>query len=74
MRYIQAECPQLRVIILSVHDDPVVIREITAAGTAGYVLQSRAVTDLIPIIEQVLVGNGYILADVSAYDLRPKHR
>ncbi len=43
-------------------------------GAAGYVLQSRVMTDLIPIIEQVLVGNGDILPDASAYDLPPKHR
>ncbi len=30
--------------------------------------------DLIPVIEHVLVGNGYILPDASAYDLPPKHR
>ena len=50
------------------------IGEIIAANAAGYVLQNRAVTDLIPIIEQILVGNGYILADASAYDLPPNHR
>ncbi len=30
--------------------------------------------DLIPVIEHVLVGNGDILPDASAYDLLPKHR
>ncbi len=50
------------------------MREFIAASAAGYVLQSRAMTDLNPVIEHVLVGNGYILPDVSAYDLLPKHR
>ena len=55
-------------------DGAVVIRKIIAAGAAGYVLQSRVVTVLIPVIEQALVGNRYILPDVSGYDLPPNHR
>ncbi len=43
-------------------------------GAAGCVLQSRAVTDFIAVIEHVLVGNNYILPDVSGYGLPPKHR
>jgi len=57
MKRLRAECPELKIIILSVHDDPVVIREVMAAGAVGYVLKSRAATDLIPVIEHVLVGN-----------------
>ena len=57
IKHVRAECPELKIIILSVHDDPVVIREVMAAGAAGYVLKSRAATDLIPVIERVLVGN-----------------
>ncbi len=72
MKRLRAECPELKIIILSVHDDPVVIREVMAAGAAGYVLKSRAATDLIPVIEHVLVGKNYILPNVPGCDLPPK--
>ncbi len=61
-------------IILSVRDEAEVVRAFVAKGAAEYVLQSRAVTDFNAIIEHVLVCNGYILPDASAYDLPPKHR
>jgi DNA-binding NarL/FixJ family response regulator len=57
MKHVLAECPELKIIVLSVHDDSVVIREVMATGAAGYVLKSRAATDLVPVIEHVLVGN-----------------
>ena len=59
---------------MGVHDEAVVIRKIIAAGAVGYVLQSQVVTVLIPVIEQALVDNRYILPDVSGYDLPPNHR
>ncbi len=38
---VQVECRELRVIILSVHDEAVVVREFIATGAAENVLQSR---------------------------------
>ena len=70
MRHPEAECPQLRVISLSVHDQAIVIREIIAAAAAGYVLQSRTMA----VIDHVLVGSSDILPDVSAQPLPPQHR
>jgi DNA-binding NarL/FixJ family response regulator len=44
----------LRVIVLSVHDEPTVAEEMLRAGAAAYVLKRSAATDLIPAIRSVM--------------------
>ncbi len=51
---------ELRVIILSVHDEPLVVQECLAAGAKGFVLKRAAVDDLIPAVEAVLKGDTYV--------------
>jgi DNA-binding NarL/FixJ family response regulator len=48
--------PDLRLIVLSVHDEPTVAGQMLSAGVAGYVLKRNAVTDLIPAVTEVLRG------------------
>lgn len=52
--------PEIKVIILSSHDEKSVIDDVMAAGVEGFVLKHRAVIDLIPAIRGVLQGNKYI--------------
>jgi DNA-binding NarL/FixJ family response regulator len=52
--------PELRFIILSVHDEPVVVDECLAAGARGFVLKRTASTDLLAAVEAVLKGGTYI--------------
>lgn len=52
--------PSTKLIILSVHDEPVVINECMDAGSAGFVLKRSAVDDLVPAIKAVLQGSTYI--------------
>jgi DNA-binding NarL/FixJ family response regulator len=54
--------PDLRLIVLSVHDEPTVVRQMLSAGVAGFVLKRSAGTDLIPAIEAVLRGRVYVSA------------
>ncbi len=58
--------PELRVIILSVHDEPVAVQECLAAGAKGFVLKRTAVDDLIPAVEAVLSGETYVSPSVQA--------
>ncbi len=62
VRQIKDRFPDLRFIMLSVHDEPTVIREVLAAGSAGLVLKRAAGTDLIPAVEEVLEGHTYVSA------------
>lgn len=59
-RRLKIRHPKLKVIILSVHDEATVVKEILAAGTGGFVLKRSAATDLVPAVREVLEGGTYI--------------
>jgi len=59
--------PGLRIIVLSVHDEPTVVGQLLSAGVVGFVLKRAAATDLIPAIEEVFRGNTYICPAVRAH-------
>jgi len=59
-RRIKQQHPNLKTIILSVHDEPTVVNEALAAGASGFVLKRAAATDLIPAVREVLQGRPYI--------------
>jgi DNA-binding NarL/FixJ family response regulator len=52
--------PDLRLIVLSVHDEPTVVGQLLSAGVAGFVLKRSAATDLIPAVKEVLRGGTYL--------------
>jgi DNA-binding NarL/FixJ family response regulator len=52
--------PNVKVIILSLHDEKAVRDDVMAAGVEGFVLKHRAVVDLIPAIRGVLQGGKYV--------------
>jgi DNA-binding NarL/FixJ family response regulator len=64
-RALKKNFPQIRVIILSVHDEKSVMDEVMATGVEGFVLKHRAVIDLIPAIRGVMQGCRYISPDVN---------
>ncbi len=49
-------CPGLKVIVLSVHDEPNVRRAALAAGADAFVLKRSIVTDLLPAVDLVRDG------------------
>jgi DNA-binding NarL/FixJ family response regulator len=57
--------PALRLIVLSVHDEPTVIGHMLSAGVAGFVLKRAAATDLILAVKEVLQGKVYVSAAVQ---------
>ncbi len=59
-RWLKSRHPDLKFIILSVHDEPTVVDEVLDAGASGFVLKRSAVTDLIPAIREVLQGRSYV--------------
>jgi DNA-binding NarL/FixJ family response regulator len=52
--------PDLRLIVLSVHDEPTVATLIRNGGAAGFVLKRHAAADLPPAIHEVLRGGTYV--------------
>jgi two-component system response regulator DegU len=61
-RQITRSWPDVRVVILSAHDDPVFIETAVDAGASAYVVKLSAYQDLIPAVEEVLAGRTYIPA------------
>jgi DNA-binding NarL/FixJ family response regulator len=59
-RLLQRLNPDLKTIILSVHDEQTVVDECLAGGTKGFVLKRSASTDLLAAVEAVLKGGTYI--------------
>ena len=57
--------PELRFIVLSVHDEKTVVDECLSAGASGFVLKRTAVTDLIPAVEAVLKGGTYVSPSIE---------
>jgi DNA-binding NarL/FixJ family response regulator len=64
-RRVRAECPEVRVLILSMHTDPGYVREAMQAGTAGYVLKDAGVEELELAIRAALRGERYLDPRVS---------
>jgi DNA-binding NarL/FixJ family response regulator len=60
VRLLQRLNPELKSIILSVHDEQTVVDECLAAGAKGFVLKRTASTDLLAAVEAVLKGGTYI--------------
>ena len=57
--------PELKLTVLSIHDEPTVVKEVMASGAAGFVLKRSAATDLIPAVEEVFQGRTYISPSVN---------
>ena len=57
---LKRECPQVRVLALTVYEDKSYLRQMLDAGASGYVLK-RAVTDeLVRAIRTVAAGDSYV--------------
>ena len=52
--------PDLKLILLSVHDEPVAAQRMLEMGAAAFVLKRSATTDLLPAIEKVLGGATFV--------------
>jgi DNA-binding NarL/FixJ family response regulator len=59
-RLIKQHCPATKVIVVSVHDDPTVVKEVVNSGAEGFVLKRRTVVDLIPALREVCRGRRYV--------------
>ena len=57
---LRQECPTVRVLALTVHEDRGYIRQLLAAGAAGYVLKRAAAEELIHAIRVVADGGVYL--------------
>jgi two-component system response regulator NreC len=57
---IKSQFPDLRILILTVHEDEALLREAIRVGAAGYVLKRAAETELISAIRAIMGGVLYV--------------
>lgn len=59
------ECPEVRVVILSMHDNEEYIWRAMRAGAAGFLLKKAATTELGTAIQQVMKGENYLCREIA---------
>ncbi len=59
-RKINSQFPDLRILILTVHEDEALLREAIKAGASGYVLKRAAEAELISAIRAIVGGGLYV--------------
>jgi DNA-binding NarL/FixJ family response regulator len=57
-------CPGVKLILLSVHDEPSACRAAIAAGADGFVLKRSIGTELLTAIDAVMAGQTFISAGI----------
>ena len=57
---LKQKCPQTKILVLTMHDDPQYLRQALKNGAAGYVLKKAADTELLLAIHAILRGGVYI--------------
>jgi two-component system response regulator NreC len=67
---VRRECPDVKVVVLTMHDDEAYVRLARLAGAAGFVLKKSLATELIKAIHTVQNGKTYF----PAMDLPPPRR
>jgi DNA-binding NarL/FixJ family response regulator len=64
-RLLQA-CPGLRVLMLSMYDNPAYVREALRAGARGYVLKDSPAEETVAAIRAVMAGETFVAAALAA--------
>ncbi len=57
---IKPQFPDLRILVLTIHDDEALLKAALKAGASGYILKHAAETELISAIHSILRGDLYI--------------
>jgi DNA-binding NarL/FixJ family response regulator len=65
--------PMLRVLALSMHDDPVFVAAMVAAGARGYLLKEDPLTCIVAGIRAVAAGGHYFSPALGNIEVRSPH-
>lgn len=64
-RHLKKSCPEVKIIILTMHSEPHFANEALHIGVAGYVLKTSAADELLVAAKEVLKGGTYISTVVA---------
>ena len=65
VRRFRARCPEVKLIVISVLDEPSVSHSALEAGANGFVLKRTIATDMLPAVDAVLAGQPYVSPDAG---------
>jgi DNA-binding NarL/FixJ family response regulator len=57
---VRRECPAVKVLALTVHEEPYYVTQLLRAGASGYVLKRAAAAELVRAVRTVAAGGTYI--------------
>jgi two-component system response regulator NreC len=75
LQEIVRNCPETRVLVLTMHDDPAYLRSVLTAGASGYVLKRSVDAELLAAIRAVHRGGTFVdpsLANIFVQDVLAK--
>ncbi len=62
---VRKKFPELKILVLSMHDESELLRDVLKTGVNGYVLKSNSREELVRAIRNVILGEYYVSPDVS---------
>ena len=62
---LKAEYPHIRIIFLSMHEEPHLVKDALATGVEGYVLKKNSHLDLLQAIEEVMKGGLFFSPEIN---------
>jgi two-component system, NarL family, invasion response regulator UvrY len=65
IRNIRAHDPRARILVFSMHSDPIIVRRALEAGATGYLLKDTSSQELVRALETVASGTPYLSADLA---------
>lgn len=57
--------PEIKIIVLSMHDDPAVVKELLRSGVSGYILKKDTYKNLTDALQKVMEGKRYLSDEVA---------
>ncbi len=72
LRQLRVALPQLRILVLTMHENPSYLRTALTEGAAGYVVKDAADTDLLRALRSVAQGQTYVHPTLVASLLQPE--
>lgn len=64
-RRLRAAGSRVKIVFLTVHDDPDYVREALGSGALGYVVKSRLVLDLSHALREAMAGRQFVSPGVE---------
>jgi DNA-binding NarL/FixJ family response regulator len=66
IRTIRANSPRARILVFSMHSDPIIVSRALQTGATGYLVKDTSSEDLVQAVESVAAGTPYLSSDLAS--------